>query len=134
MKKCFYKLNKPTMFIKRSDERFEQFKKFKKQNGFTPDQTWSLYYNIAIFVLPRLKHFRKLTIGIPMNFKTMEQWHQILDKMIFSFESILKYDDCVLPEQYSQKYSDSKQAITAYTKDLQQGFELFGKYFLHLWW
>lgn len=131
----FYVYNKSRMFEKTKDRRNKKFKIFKKENGFTPDEAWNLYISIAIFVLPRLKYFREHTIGIPLQFKTIEEWYNILDQMIFSFENVLKYDDfMVCPSEYIKKYRNKKKAVKEYYKDLNKGFQLFGKYLLHLWW
>ena len=66
--KGFYVYNKPRMF-KCNDRRNKKYKKFKKENGFTPDETWSLYASIAVFVIPRLKYFRENTCCYPPPFK-----------------------------------------------------------------
>lgn len=127
--------NKPRFFTNAKDRRNKKYKQFKKENGFTPDETWSLYTSIAIFVLPRLKHFRENTVGYPMQFKTLNEWHEALDKMIFSFENVLKYDDIFeSPPEYLKIHKNKKDAYTAYSNDLNIGFELFGKHFMNLWW
>lgn len=133
----FYVYNKPRFFNNIKDRRNKKYKQFKKENGFTPDETWSLYTSIAIFVLPRLKHFRENTIGYcPYYFKTLEAWHNVLDKMIFSFENILKYDDdnFECPKEYLEKHKDQKSAYMSFITDLKIGFKLFGKHFMNLWW
>lgn len=43
---------------------------------------------IARFILPRLKFFRKKTCSYPRGL-TFEEWKDILNKMILSFELIL---------------------------------------------
>ena len=48
---------------------------------------------MAKFVYPRLKKFKKENIGFPHEFKTIDEWNEILDKMLFSFK-VLK-EDCV---------------------------------------
>lgn len=132
--KGFYVYNKPRMF-KCDDRRNKKYKKFKKKNGFTPDETWSLCTSIAVFVIPRLKYFRENTCGYPPPFKTLKAWQKVLDKMIFSFENILKYNGFGdFPEEYLVKYKNNKDAMFAYYKDLSNGFKLFGKHFAKLWW
>lgn len=132
--KGFYVFNKPRMF-KCDDRRNAKYKKFKRQNGFTPDETWSLCTSIAVFVLPRLKYFRENTCGYSPPFKTLKAWQKVLDKMIFSFENIIKYNGFGdFPEEYLVKYKNNKDAMFAYYKDLSNGFKLFGKYFGKLWW
>ena len=133
--KGFYVYNKPRAIVNAKDRRKTKYKKFKKENGFTPDEAWNLYISIAIFVLPRLKYFREHTIGIPLHFKTIEEWYNILDQMIFSFENVLKYDDFMAcPSEYIKKYRNKKKAVKEYYNDLNKGFKLFGEYLIHLWW
>ena len=73
--KGFYVYNKPFFLIDKKDERAEKYKDFKKENGFSPDEVWSLYNNIAIFVLPRLKYFREKTSGYPVCFDDPNDWY-----------------------------------------------------------
>ena len=44
--------------------------------------------SIARYVLPRLKEFRKLTDRVPNNCLTMEEWTDILDKMIYAIDRV----------------------------------------------
>lgn len=132
--KGFYVWNKPAFFINHDDERFKEFTTFKNKHGFTPDETWSLRTNIALFILPRLKYFKKVTICYPANLKNIKEWHKILDKMIFSFQQALK-DEFVIPKKYLKKYKyDNEKASKALNKDIQEGMELFAEYFFKLWW
>ena len=131
----FYQWNK-NRFMKLDKERSDKFKKFKSKNGFYPDETWSLYHSIAMFVLPRLKYFHDKTIGIPPCFETLEEWKQTLDKIIFSFETCFEDDYFEVPKKYLKRYKckDKETAWKKYCQEVNEGFELFGKYFLHLWW
>ena len=72
-----------------------QRKEWLKQHNryFDPRETWSLDWTMAKFVYPRLKKFKEENIGFPHEFKTIDEWNEILDKMLFSFK-VLK-DDCV---------------------------------------
>lgn len=128
-----YQWTGPVNWLEQGDERIEQFQQFKKQHGFTPDETWSLYYNICQFVLPRLQYFRKHTCGTPGCVGSYEEWLQILDKMIFSFQQVLR-ESQVCPQIYLKSHKDQHEAYLAYEKDIYTGFELFGKYFQCLWW
>ena len=88
--------------------------------GFYDKETWNLDYTIAKFILPRLKRFRDVTICYPPELKSFDEWQKILDKMIWSFESMINdYDDALDPEQ---------------SKKQQEGLDLFSKYFADLWW
>jgi len=90
----------------------------KIKYGVSDNDVFSLYYNIAVFALPRLKYFRdKGKFGIPAEFlpdnfhtlkgedfdKTEEQalkeWRHSLDEMIFAFEYIIDGDKfCEMPD------------------------------------
>lgn len=95
-----------------------QRKKWLKQHNkyINPKETWSLDWTIANFVYPRLKLFKKLNNGHPTNL-SMEEWDEILDKMIFSFEE-LKKDFVVCKDE----------------QKIQEGLGLFAKYYRELWW
>lgn len=93
---------------------------------FSDEETWSLDYTIACFALPRLKRFKEIKKAYPHDM-TIEQWDEILDKMIFSLEDIIKEVEGEFPD------GDSKQLVNHYS-NRQEGLSLFGKYFDHLWW
>jgi hypothetical protein len=140
--KGFYVWNKPTFFINKSDDRYESMIKEKKETGISRDETWNLYTNISIFLVPRLKLFQEQQESIgghPNCFKTYEEWYETLNKMIFAFESYLK-DDFYIPDEYLQKYKQYNEveqeqyAREAYWNDVQEGINLFAKYFGCLWW
>ena len=66
-----------------------------------------------------LKSFKKCNINsYPGNLSGTEEWHGIIDKMIYSFE-IIANDDIVA--QINQK------------EEIQEGLDLFAKYFMDLW-
>lgn len=129
MNKGRYEWTSDTFFIKEEDERFEEYKKIKEETGISPDETWSLYNNIALFILPRLKMFREKTIGVPGGFRSIKAWHKVLDKMIWSFEMLTREDeDSDMPPKDWSKSNDE------YYKEVDKGIKLFAKYFQCLWW
>lgn len=92
--------------------------------GFSDRQTWCLDYNIAKFVLPRLKRFREVHAGYPSDL-TEEKWIEYLDDMIYAMTvSILegKYGIC----------ADDHMDID--WDRVERGHKLFGEYFRRLWW
>lgn len=105
---------------------FKQKLKFLYQRltrGWDDSDTWSLDTTIAEFTLPRLKRFKELNIGHPPEL-TSEEWDAILDKTIKAMELIATewdYKPCTL--------SVSEEEVI-----IQEGLDLFGKYFRHLWW
>lgn len=86
--------------------------------GVSDDETWGLYYGISEYTLPRLKRFKKVKTTHPAPL-TAEQWDSILDKMIRSFELILDID-VVESEEISE--------------EIEEGLDMFRKYFRYLWW
>jgi hypothetical protein len=88
--------------------------------GFSSDEMWNLDNTIAEFVLPRLKYFRHLETGFPGCFDNAEQWYNLLDKMIYAMDMIAK------GEHYVCDQSEYKR--------IQEGNDLFGKWFRSLWW
>ena len=110
----FLKTKKGKKEIKKEKKYNKKLRKELKQNGFDKSECWNLYITIAKFILPRLKYFRETTISYPDNDKGMDGWHEILDKMIYSFDEILKDDS-----------TDQDK--------IQEGLELFAKYYTDLW-
>lgn len=99
-------------------------KTLKKLNAYFPDkETWYLDYTIAKFTVPRLKRYKEICNGHPCHL-TSEEWHNILDKMIYSLEA-------VIDDKAGFAYADNP---TEYYEKIQEGLELFGKYFNDLWW
>lgn len=75
--------------------------------------TWSLDHTLALIIHPALVQFKNNNNGHPSDM-TGEEWDQIIDKMISAFAEILDED-------------------ISFTEKGQEGLELFGKYFRHLW-
>lgn len=90
---------------------------FRLKNGFDYRDTWSLDYNIAKYVYPRLKHLRDKKHGYPCGL-TPKKWAKIMDKMLFAFEKILD------PDYLYDKKTEKK---------IKEGLFLFGEYFQNLW-
>lgn len=84
---------------------------------------FNLDYYLARKILKPLKAFRgSLEVsggGYPVETKSMEEWLGILDKMIFSFQNEVDGNDNLGDTEKYQK--------------VQEGFELFGKYYQNLW-
>ena len=105
-------------------KRFEDMTEEEKTN-----ECFSLYYPIAEFIYPRLKYFRESDkLGYPAELDSMEEWDEILDKMLFSFDySINEDEDRFSPTTFTlEEYQDMLNRV-------DEGFTLFGKYFLNLW-
>lgn len=113
----FLKTKKGKKELKREIKYRKSLRKELKQNGFDKSECWNLDYTFSMFILPRLKYFREDTISYPDEQIGFEGWMEILDKMIYSFEEIIE---------------DDIQKTTDYDK-VQEGLDLFSKYFRHLW-
>lgn len=104
--------------IDESDERWENFKKQRLEQGFDESETWSLYSTIAQFIYPRLKCFYNdgNLVGYP-SYLTAKKWHNIVKTMLDAFELIVTKD-------YPTK---EESAI------IDKGLNLFNKHFFELW-
>lgn len=100
------------------------------QRGFDDTEMWNLNSVIARFVLPRLKRFKEINHGYPINM-TWEQWNEILDKMIWVFEHYDYEDDIFDGVEYCKMSKEQKEDIQ--TRH-QEGLNLFGEYMDALWW
>ena len=82
-----------------------------------------MFESLSVLILPRLKHFRRSCNSHPTNL-TPEEWDAIVDKMIFSFQFIVdRRDDDIGADDKS----------SAIWNQVEEGLQLFGIYFRHLW-
>jgi len=119
-----------------SDSRRYTWYRQRKKRGFDDRELWSLDHTIAKFVLPRLLIFKEKKIGYPADL-TVEKWDSILDQIIYSMEAIIdewdgKYD--YLPSTKIASPSFAIRTIQIQEKKINQGLNLFAKYFRNLWW
>lgn len=77
------------------------------------EDIFSLDHTLALVILPALKVYKEASAGCPACVLP-KKWDEILDKIIKSFE--MKIND---------GYQDEDE--------MQEGFELFGKWYQHLW-
>lgn len=97
-------------------------KKSRQYHCFTNEELWSLDVTIAKFILPRLKRFKKTTDAHP-NSLDENKWDAILDKMIFSFDFIATDKMWKIENMKDEKM----------WKKVNEGLELFAKWFNSLW-
>lgn len=96
--------------------------------------TWSLDHTLALIIHPALIAFKEHMHGYPADLITnnddsdagFEAWKIIIDKMIFAFTNII---DTTWEEQF---YSD-EIGYKEYDARIQEGLDLFSKYFRSLW-
>ena len=131
-KKGAYNMQKDPKSTKHDKKRS---KDFYKKWGFHFEEVWSLDHSIACYILPRLAYLREYHAGCPSslvkmdnngkiiekdNYDPHEEWNNILDKMIYSFEAIA--DDYASIS--ANVYSDPK---------VKEGLLLFAVHFNSLW-
>jgi hypothetical protein len=126
----------------------------KLRYGVSDSECWNLSNTITSFVLPRLKHFKKTQRYAHPADLTPEQWEEIIDELIWTFEFMDNEGEVLNPFpdvwkneeeelwEYCQreKTPEEKEAINKwYAKQLElnerkrRGLELFAKYYDALW-
>lgn len=133
----------------------------KLRYGVSDRECWDLSHTLSKYIIPRLKHFKKVNIhSIPGDFyqnitfnkittkddeKFQEQWHAVLDEMIFGFEYNLEPEKfCPFPDELFDKKNLTKEKKEKLMHDYiekrdilnersQKGIDLFAKYFKGLW-
>lgn len=115
--KKFLKTKEGKKDLKKEKKLKAKLQKQLKSEGFDDSEIWNLDITVSKFLLPRLKKFKKTTISYPSKLNSIEEWRGILDKIIFSLESNIT-------ESYVENGS---------YKEVQEGFNLLGKYFMNLW-
>jgi hypothetical protein len=125
--------------------------------------TWNLDHTLAVIIAPALKQYKAISQSYCGDFATQEEWNAILDKMIFAFETLANSDwekqfhsgtmdmkfvpidadgnevdkkDAVMYRQekgpnYTHVFDDA--GWKAYNEKIQEGLNLFGKYYRSLW-
>lgn len=99
-----------------------EYSKQRIERGFDNSELWSLRDTIGNFIIPRLKAFRgDGSKGCyPARFESREVWDKKLDKIILSFELLVRKSGMFdLSDKEYKKY--------------KKGMKLYHKYFLHLW-
>lgn len=100
--------------------------------GFNDSVTWNLDYQLAKWLLPRLKRFRQVKNGYPAHL-TPEEWDQALDKMIRSLELVVHEDDMSLWKIKLRSHGGD-EFWKKKREEADEGFKLLGQYIRHLWW
>ncbi len=120
-----------------------QRKKWLKKQGsyVNPKETWSLDITFAKYIIPRLKKFKELNNGYP--------GIEALDKMIQAFEYVIDWDEYWLDDpryDYTDiMFGDDKELYESIVENkrmedirrltaINEGLQLFAKYYMNLWW
>ena len=123
--------------------------------------TWSLDSTLSLIILPGIKQLKATQHGYPSGL-TQEEWDNILDEMIFAFSEIAndnpgaeafysgvsdhKWVKCDakgnddpdgpyrrMDEGPNHTFRVDFEGRKAYDDRIQNGLELFGKYYQNLW-
>ena len=97
--------------------------------------TWSMDHTLAHIIVPMLKQLKATKHGIPSDFViegedwelSEAKWNLVLDKMIWSFEQLVGDNEFSFFEWLKA------DAYYAYNEHIQEGLNLFGKYYRSLW-
>lgn len=117
--------------------------------GVADEECWSLDSTFSKFILPRLKHFKKMNrYGYHPDF-TPEEWENVLDELIWTFEYLVDDERMnPFPNFYEdkkwtfdkEKSPEDKKLFDKWMKKnneleerSQKGLQLFAKYYRHLW-
>lgn len=120
--------------------------------GFPLQESWDFISWHSRVVIPRLRHLRNRKVGHPAILSSLEEWTEILDKMIWSFENVFNRPDPVYSDNFDHRYEVEyyEDGSTTYRSmnvegtidwtplkeweaKVQEGLDLFAKYYWNLW-
>jgi hypothetical protein len=127
-------------------------KRWRIFKGYEPHEVWDFYTACATWSLPRLRRFRETLCSHPTHL-TIEEWEEILDKIIWSLEQCIDQSERpkpIYPIDYDHGYFMSEEdgfvhyeladerevdltPVIRYNERVQEGLDLFGKHFMSLW-
>ena len=102
------------------------------RHGYPPQATWEIYEWHRRVMLETLSEFRKNLNGYPIfdeNASPEEQydkWGAIIDEMC-------EYLDAMAEDNYDLSIENLEKSDLARTEAKDKFFELFSKYYFHLW-
>ena len=132
------------------------------KTGWSPEQrvsvkiaswdTWNMDNTLAHIVVPMLKQLKATKHGYPSDLPNEAAWDDILDKMVFSFNSKLhdweeqfqsgehdivwtEHEDgsATMEKGPNNTFEIDVEGMKAYQARIDEGFALFGKYYENLW-
>ena len=91
---------------------------YSHKHDYPIEEVWNTDNVLAQLISPRLQAFKALDKhGYPPECKDMREWNNIIQKMIDAFE-LLKYVHTTSPDE---------------NKIIEQGLDLFCKFYRYLW-
>jgi len=141
------------LFYKCSDFRIWCISTYQRiRYGVSDRECWGLHETLTSFILPRLKHFKKMKRYAYHPDMTPEQWEVVIDELIWTFEYLVddeRFNPFPNLHKKSEEFMDylnrdktpeEKQSFDEWMKKhneleerSQKGLELFAKYYRHLW-
>ena len=104
--------------MKRNKNRVSK-ENWSHKNDYPIEEVWNTDNTIAQLIVPRLQAFNALDKhGGPPDFKDMREWNNAIQKMIDAFELM----------KYAGRVNTKEEERT-----MEEGLDLFRKYFRHLW-
>jgi hypothetical protein len=118
--------------------------------GFAHEEAWNFCHWHSQMVLPRLRHLRDNSMGIPAGVNE-EEWNEIIGKIIWAFENHDVSIDSEYPDDYDHRQEVTQTATgiqirmlgdastidrsknEAHHKRVQEGLNLFAEYYQNLW-
>ena len=105
----------------------------RRTRGWDDSETWGLYHTLAKMIGPRITRLKELNFGYPCEFSELgneegpKKWDETLDKMILAFK-LIEEDKCYYGEpNWKEKEAEENRKI-------EEGLDLFRKYYRNLWW
>jgi c-di-GMP-related signal transduction protein len=111
--------------------------------------TWSLDFYLAKTIRDSVLYLKDTTCGYPSDLQSMDEWKEILGKIAWTFDLIIKIIDLDIYYfeadgfESEERYEKAKEAVNsscrgrvATEEEIQkykEGFALFQKYFMSLW-
>ena len=115
-----YRLVGGLAFIDKSDSRYKDYRKaMRKTGGVSPDETWNLDVCFGMFMAPRVRLYKELTIGYPGYLKGMDEWHKILDQIAEGLEMLGRGEPEIGDPDWKAKERKIKKALRLFAKYIQ---------------
>jgi hypothetical protein len=133
----------------------------RRTRGWDDTELWSLDHTIAKFMVPRLKRLKEVKMGYPANElpsyneeydtnpqnyedevyeeyekQLLKEWDEIIDKMINAFELVLNdygSERCCHLLDNENDWDKYKEELEKYGKEVEEGLQLFAKFYGSLW-
>ena len=119
--------------------------------GFKLEEAWDFKSHHASYCVPRLKRLKSKLHGHPTHL-THDEWAEILDKIIWAFENVNNDPQPIYSDDFDHRWLRTENddgsvtfkslnktgtidfsPVKEHTKRVDEGLELFAKYYRGLW-